>query len=586
MAIRSFLAIAAALVAQSAAAPFQLPNLADLPNIALGDLHLKEAIQTPLRWIESGAAHPDTTLRLQIALKHQDISSLQSRLLDISHPASANYGQWLSKDELEQLTAPAEGAADAVLKWLTDAGVSAASLSQPSPDWVEAVVNVSHAESLLGAKYRLFEHASLPFPVPRTLAYSIPINLHGLVDTIQPTTAFYRHLGADSSSKTAKSHVKRQESLSLSPDCDPEQFTPECFRQLYNVDYTPSANVSISVTGFLGSNASHTDAARYFAQHNSTARFLDLSLGASNTQLSETPDHNDTYYGSQEGNLDVQLPGGVMSTGSVTYIAVGPTDPSEFQDAMLNLTTYLTTSDTPPAVVSTSYGAEERFYSADYLERTCTEFMKAGARGVSVLFASGDNGVGGVSESDCSTSFYPVWPATCPWVTAVGATTFAANTTSEEVAEFDQGGSGGGFSNQFGIPDYQSADVASYLKTIPAEYAGRYNQSGRGYPDVALFGKYWEIINESQEIATQGTSLTAPLFGAMVAMLNDYRASRGQGSLGFLNPFLYSGGRGGIRDVTRGGAAGCGVIGWNASSGWDAGSGLGSVDFAKLRALV
>ena len=53
-----------------------------------------------------------------------------------------------------------------------------------------------------------------------------------------------------------------------------------------------------------------------------------------------------------------------------------------------------------------------------------TEFKKQGVRGISILFASGDSGVGGYPDGTCS-KFVPSFPAGSPYVTAVGGTDLA-----------------------------------------------------------------------------------------------------------------------------------------------------------------
>lgn len=60
--------------------------------------------------------------------------------------------------------------------------------------------------------------------------------------------------------------------------------------------------------------------------------------------------------------------------------------------------------------------------------------MKVGSRGISMFFSSGDRGVGGNGGS-CNQGFLAVWPATCPWVTAVGGTQFGGS-DNEVVANF------------------------------------------------------------------------------------------------------------------------------------------------------
>ena len=50
---------------------------------------------------------------------------------------------------------------------------------------------------------------------------------------------------------------------------------------------------------------------------------------------------------------------------------------------------------------------------------------------------------------------YPSWPASSPWVTAVGATRFVGQTVGGEEMAADQFGSGGGFSSQFNQSEAQ-----------------------------------------------------------------------------------------------------------------------------------
>lgn len=63
--------------------------------------------------------------------------------------------------------------------------------------------------------------------------------------------------------------------------------------------------------------------------------------------------------------------------------------------------------------------------------------------------------------------FQPKFPPSCPWVTAVGGTT----EVSPEIGVFF---SGGGFSNYFSAPDYQTQDVASFLGDLGSTHDGKY----------------------------------------------------------------------------------------------------------------
>jgi tripeptidyl-peptidase-1 len=144
--------------------------------------------------------------------------------------------------------------------------------------------------------------------------------------------------------------------------------------------------------------------------------------------------------------------------------------------------------------------------------------MKAGARGITVFVASGDHGAAGIGS--CSGGkFDPEFPASCPFVTAVGSTGFDSN-GDEEASHF----SGGGFSNVFPMPSYQSSKVNSYIKEklSNCSYASMYNTQGRAYPDVALLGENYKIIVNGNSSITGGTSASSPAFAALISKANDH----------------------------------------------------------------
>ena len=85
-----------------------------------------------------------------------------------------------------------------------------------------------------------------------------------------------------------------------------------------------------------------------------------------------------------------------------------------------------------------------------------------------------------------------------------------------------------------------------------------------------------------------GTSAATPVWGAIVAKLNEIRLAKGKSPMGFMNPFLYAN-PDALNDVTtgiNGGKAAGGKYGFPAVEGWDAATGLGTPDFEKLASLV
>ena len=147
-------------------------------------------------------------------------------------------------------------------------------------------------------------------------------------------------------------------------------------------------------------------------------------------------------------------------------------------------------------------------------------------------------------------------------MTSVGAT---QGVNPETAADF----SSGGFSNYFGQPSYQQTAVSSYLSALGSTNKGKFNTSGRGFPDVATQGVNFEIVVDGRQEAVDGTSCASPTFASVIALLNDRLAAAGKSPLGFLNPFLYSTGASALNDVTSGSNPGCSTNGFPAKAGWD-----------------
>ncbi|KAL8276649.1 hypothetical protein RQP46_010917 [Phenoliferia psychrophenolica] len=241
---------------------------------------------------------------------------------------------------------------------------------------------------------------------------------------------------------------------------------------------------------------------------------------------------------------------------------------------------------------------------------------KLGAQGYTLLYSSGDAGVGGntagglgfcinpatgeetpTEEGAGGTRFNPTFPSTCPYVTSVGATQTKAGAdlvnspeTAEEACQTVIY-SGGGFSNVFSIPEYQKEAIAAYYESIAPYYGSAvYNNSRavRGYPDIAVNGANYAVSYAGNNGLVYGTSASSPVAGALFALINDARFAAGKSAIGFINPAIYSPafeeGKG-FNDITEGGNQGCGTPGFTAVRGWDPVTGLGTPNFGNLLPL-
>jgi tripeptidyl-peptidase I len=218
----------------------------------------------------------------------------------------------------------------------------------------------------------------------------------------------------------------------------------------------------------------------------------------------------------------------------------------------------------PPNVLSFSYGTAEHFYPWRYTKRQCLEYLKLGLQGVSVFFCSQDYGVGGgigAGPNACLKGkdgkydvFAPVFPASCPFVTSVGATHVPLKNAGTK-KHFDEEGielSGGGFSNTWTTPKYQKAAVQKFLKNHKPPYksyetkdtqnigagGGKYNRIGRGFPDISAMGDNIPIHDAGFNVLIGGTSAATPLWAAIITRINEERLAVGKGPVGFINPTL------------------------------------------------
>jgi len=204
-----------------------------------------------------------------------------------------------------------------------------------------------------------------------------------------------------------------------------------------------------------------------------------------------------------------------------------------------------------------------------------------GVAGRTISFSSGDDGTG------CTTSnnaFVPNFPATSPFVTAVGGiypngASSADNFTGDPI-------SSGGFSNFFGQPKYQSAAVAKYISTQKSTLPPQsfWNATGRAFPDISSFSEDVVIYYSGEAVEVAGTSCSSPVVSGLFALINDARLLAGKKSMGFMNIFLYNtlaSTPSAFFDITQGNNdGGCG--GFNAAPGWDPITGVGAINFPNL----
>lgn len=521
----------------------------------------------------------------------------------MSDPYHERYGQHLGIDEINDLVKPSKDTTDLVHEWLDDNGVDSLDLEySPAGDWISVSLPVNTIEQLLQTEYAVFKHREDGSYLVRTPEWSLPQHLHDHIETVQPTNSFFR---------TQKQAVHMKPSLGgpvtakfpattdpkVAAACNTSNVTPLCLRTFYGtVDYKPKVpgKNQIGLADYLNESNNRSDAFSFLqkfrpeAAQSAFSFKVDVIANGSNEQTQETPEELEAGKG-QEGNLDAQTilshvfptPLIAYATGGKPPFKVAATTPVDTNEPYLTWINYVLKQHSVPQVISTSYGDDEQTVPFSYAKTACNHFAQLGARGVTLLFSSGDLGVGPrgkclSNDGKNTTKFIPSFPATCPYVTVVGAT---ADFTPECAAynPLNNFSSGGGFSNYFVRPPYQNKIVPPYVKDLNGSYDGLYNKNGRAYPDISAQGRGYAVVWNGLDVNVDGTSASAPTVASILSLVNDARLAEGKKSLGWLNPWLYTAGGGeAFTDVTCGSASGCGVDGFPAKKGWDPVTGFGT----------
>ncbi|KAJ7826630.1 peptidase S8/S53 domain-containing protein, partial [Mycena leptocephala] len=412
--------------------------------------------------------------------------------------------------------------------------------------------------------------------------YSLPAPLTQHVEFFHPTTIFAPPI--DSRPKFVAASPARR----AAPNSDDFPFTytramtPACLQRLYGIPTTPATQKSntLGVAGFIDEWANQADLTAFFTSlrtdiNSSTTFAVEALDGGSNPQ-------NRSQAG-VEADLDTQYTIGIATGVPVIFISAGDDNPDGL-NGFLDMILLLISDPNRPSVLTTSYSFQaETDLPISVAINLCNTYMQLGALGTSLLFAQA-----------MVTSLRLAPPASTYSTEAGkwgrGSPLEVSCWFTLSVLSYPNASSG--FSNYFPIPNYQAEDIKACLAFLDSFGSklpenGRFNRSGRGFPDVSAQGEKFEIAWDNLFGTVDGTSCSTPTFASVITLLNDELVAAGRPTLGFLNPFLYSPVGGAVlNDVILGENPGCGTEGFFANAGWDAVAGMGTPNYTALRTAV
>lgn len=402
-----------------------------------------------------------------------------------------------------------------------------------------------------GVQLKEYEHPGGRYR-GRTGQVQLPADLHDIVEGV---------FGLDNRPQ-AKPHFRRRRGQAgTSAAASDQSYTPLQVAALY--DFPTGVNGSGECIGLieLGGGFKTTDLTNYWKQLklSTTPTVSAVSVGSASNSPTGSPDGPDG-----EVMLDIEVAGAIApGTKIVAYFA-------ENTDAgFLNaITTAVHDSTNNPSVISISWGGPESSWTQQAMTSMDEAFQAAAAMGVTICIAAGDDGsTDGVTDGLNHVDF----PASSPNVLACGGTklvgssdTIASETVWNELAS-NEGATGGGISDVFPLPSWQSS------AGVPPSANPNHNV-GRGVPDVSGDADpttgYVTLV-DGQSGVIGGTSAVAPLWAGLIALMNQRLGK----PVGFINALLYQnlGKTPDFNDITSGNNGA-----YSAGPGWDACTGLGS----------
>jgi subtilase family serine protease len=512
-----------------------------------------------------------------VYLAWTDPAGAEALARSVSDPRSSSYRHYLTPNQFRQRFAPTANQAAQVQNWLTSQGFSLV-YTPKNNHYVSAQGTVAQAQAAFGASFGMYKANGLTLRSP-SADVSIPSTLAGVVNAVvgldqsyefvhtnhivdsdappsggfrnsPPLSAFWAQLVSPYAYPTGFTDL-------VSPSSAPwsiEGHTPAQIKGAYGISGYDGTGQTVAIIDAYASptilqDANQWSANRGIPQFGTTGGGTFTQVVAPGTyNRPENPKQDPQgWYG--EETLDVEAVHGMAPNANIVYVGA----PNNYQDldaAMNHLVDRHLAQ-----IVSNSYGFLGENLQPGFIKPFEDTLIQAAIEGIGVYFSSGDSGDETINLGFASTD----WPASSPWVTAVGGTSLGVSSGNARVVETGWGtstyscnktslvcnrtgwlyGAGGGVSKIFAEPDYQTNAGLSF--------------TGRGVPDVAAVGdpNTGYLVGQTQtfpatclgpggasydEYRIGGTSLSSPIFAGLMA-LADQKAGAAHG---FANPLFYA----------------------------------------------
>lgn len=489
-------------------------------------------------------------VHVALVLKLNDEAGLNRFVQQARTPGSANFGAVLTSAQIAARYAPTTSQVATVKAYLASKGFTNISVAGNNM--------IVEADAPAGVISGVFQTTLVPVAMAdgtsthiNTARETVPDAIGGVVQGV---------LGLDTATRLRPNFVRASNTAAaLTSNASPTTsavtvgHNPTDFPRIYSAGSAPTAaNITVGI----------------IAEGDVTQSVIDLATFESNNHLPAVPvsvihaglssgDTSATMEWSLDSQTIVGMSGGLKQLNF--YVA------RSFAWSDMALAINRAVTDNTARVINMSIGGCENWAPTAVID---TLFQLAVAQGQTFSVSSGDSGSVAYGCSGTSVQY----PATSPYVVAVGGTTLYTNGNGSYAGETAWDSSGGGISGIEPIPSWQS--------NVPA-LKGR---AFRGMPDIAFDAdpnSGEAVVVGGQLEIVGGTSLSAPLFAATWArMLSGACAT----NLGFAAPTLYSAQTTTpsiLRDITFGSNGA-----YSAGSGWDFVTGWGTPNVSAMYSAI
>jgi len=521
------------------------------------------------------AANPSDSIGFRVYLGWTDPAAVEALAKAVSDPGSASYGQYLTPQQFRQQFAPSQSQVNAVQSWLRSQGFRV-DYTPLNNHYVAAEGSVAQAASAFGTTFGTYSVAGQTLRSPSS-DVSLPTSIAGFVSGVvgldESAALVHTNIALDAPPSAAfvnappcSTYWNEKNTTSLTGLPAPLQapagytlplpmapcgYVPSQIRGVYGVaDSLQGNGQTVAIIDAYASPTIQQDLDQWSANRGmgSTNITQVVAPGTMNRPENKKQDPQG-WYG--EETLDVEAVHGMAPNAHIVYVGA----PNNYQD--LDAAMNHVVDRHLASIVTNSYGFPTELLPFGFIKPQEDTLLQGAIEGIGIYFSSGDN-----SDESMSVGYRTAdWPASSPFVTAVGGTSLGVGQSNNRVIETGWGthtsslntttgawvdhgwlyGSGGGVSRLFAEPSYQA-------NAVPGSVFAAQGRTGRAIPDIAAFGdpNTGYLIGQTQtfpggvvkysEYRIGGTSLSSPIMAGIMALADQAKGS----AHGFANPAFYA----------------------------------------------